>query len=74
MRRICARVQICYAERLGALYIVGANWFFWAIYKVLRPFLSDVTKSKIHIMGSPEELLEHFDAEQLEPSMLSGAG
>jgi len=62
-------VQVCYAERLTAFYVMGANWLYWALYKVMQPFLSDVTKGKINLISDPSELLRHFERSQLDPAL-----
>ena len=59
-------VQSNYAERLGHCYIIGVTFFYWALYKVISPFLSARTKSKLHIISDLSELREHFDDDQLE--------
>ena len=59
-------VQDNYAERLGHCYIIGVNWFYWAMYKIVSPFLSARTKSKLHIITDMKELQQHFSVEQLE--------
>ena len=35
------------------------------MYKIIRPLLSEVTRNKIFVLGTPTELLQHFDARQL---------
>jgi len=37
-------VQICYAERLGKIYVVGTNWFFFMMYRIVSPLLSAKTR------------------------------
>jgi hypothetical protein len=64
-KQLVGLAQDFYAERLGALYIVGANWFYWALYKVVSPFLTKRTLDKIFILGSHAELLEHFSLDAL---------
>ena len=47
--------QNFYGPRLGNIYIVHANWFFWGIYKaIIRPFLVVVSSSmrdKVHLLN-----------------------
>ena len=60
-RTLVSMLQDFYAERLGALYILHVNWFFWAIFQVIRPFLSAKTREKIHVLKNLNELLHHFN-------------
>lgn len=64
-RQLVSMLQDFYAERLGALYILHVNWFFWAIFKIIRPFLSKKTSEKIHVLGNLDELKEFFDSSNL---------
>lgn len=58
-------LQDFYAERLGALYVLGVNWFYWLMFKMMKPMLSNKTSGKIHIMNKTKELLNFFQPEQL---------
>jgi hypothetical protein len=56
-----------YRYRLGKIYIVHINWFYWAIfYLFLKPLfgLFDL-QNKIHIVSNRDELLEYFNEEDL---------
>ena len=64
-RQLVTMLQDFYAERLGALYIIHLNWFFWAMYQVIKPFLSSKTKEKIHILKNLESLQEFFEPNSL---------
>eukprot|EP00455_Lapot_gusevi_P011218 TRINITY_DN15166_c0_g1_i3.p1 TRINITY_DN15166_c0_g1~~TRINITY_DN15166_c0_g1_i3.p1 ORF type:complete len:226 (+),score=48.13 TRINITY_DN15166_c0_g1_i3:58-678(+) len=64
-KSIVGVLQDYYAERLGRLYILNVNWFFWTIYKVVSPLLSQRTRDKICILRSNEELKQHFDDDEL---------
>ena len=64
-RQLVTMLQDFYAERLGALYIIHLNWFFWAMYQVNKPFLSSKTKEKIHILKNLESLQEFFEPNSL---------
>ena len=64
-------LQDNYAERLGALYVIGAGWFYWMIFNIVKVFLTKRTKEKIHLIGNLDELLNHFEIDQLELEYLS---
>ncbi|GMI54267.1 hypothetical protein ScalyP_jg9954 [Parmales sp. scaly parma] len=66
VRKIVDMVQICYAERLGVIYILGANWFFHKMYNLVSLLLTKKTKSKIKLLKQHEELLQYFDQEMLD--------
>lgn len=38
-----------YPERLGILHIFPVNWVFWALYKMLKPFMDERTQKKVSI-------------------------
>jgi hypothetical protein len=40
-------LQDFYAERLHKVYILHINWIFKAIHSIVKPFLSERTKSKV---------------------------
>jgi hypothetical protein len=71
MKKLVDVVQICYAERLGKIYVMGTNWFFHMMYRIISPLLSEKTRNKIVILRKPEDLLEYFDADQLERERIS---
>ena len=71
MRKLVDVVQICYAERLGKIYVLGTNWFFHLLFKIISPLLSEKTRNKIVILGRPKELLEYFEFNQLERERIS---
>jgi hypothetical protein len=65
--------QAHYPETLGMLFVVNAPWVFKAAFAVFKPFLSEFTVKKMHVLGSDyrEVLLRHIDAESL-PEFLGG--
>ncbi|KAF8728334.1 hypothetical protein AX14_006776 [Amanita brunnescens Koide BX004] len=56
-----------YPETMGKFYIINAPWAFSAVWAVVRPWLDEVTVSKINILGSgyKEELLKQIPADCL---------
>jgi hypothetical protein len=56
-----------YGSRLGVIYIVHTNVFFWLLYVLLiRPFLGLFqVHSKVVVVETVEDLLPYFDADQL---------
>ena len=65
LQSLLGMVQDFYAERLGAVYVLHANWLYHAIFGMLKPFLTERTKSKMKLLGSPAELGEYFELDQL---------
>jgi len=57
--------QDYYAERLGKMYVLGANWFYNMMCAIVKPFLSERTKGKIVIVDNPTDILEFIDESQL---------
>ena len=65
MQSLFSLIQDMYAERLGKAYVLGANWFFWGIYKVMSPFMAERTKQKIVFVDTPADLLKYFDINEV---------
>ncbi|KAG5733898.1 Sec14 cytosolic factor, partial [Termitomyces sp. T112] len=62
-----------YPERMGKFYIINAPWAFSAVWRAIKPWLDEVTVSKVDILGSnyKETLLKQIAAENL-PVILGG--
>ncbi|KAG6874022.1 hypothetical protein C0995_007979 [Termitomyces sp. Mi166 len=62
-----------YPERMGKFYIINAPWAFSAVWRVIKPWLDEVTVSKVDILGSnyKETLLKQIPAENL-PKIFGG--
>ena len=58
---------------MGDFYVLGANYFYHTIYAMVKPFLSERTKSKIHLLKSPKELVYFFEPDKLHPDYLRTA-
>lgn len=56
-----------YPETMGKFYIINAPWAFSAVWAVVKPWLDEVTVSKINILssGHKEVLLKQIPAENL---------
>jgi hypothetical protein len=50
-REIATTLEQHYPERLGAAFIIGAPWFFSQAYKIISPFLNEVTQKKIQFIN-----------------------
>ena len=62
-----------YPETMGKFYIINAPWAFSAVWTVVKPWLDEVTVSKIDIIGTSykDKLLLQIPAENL-PKDLGG--
>jgi len=58
---------------MGEMYIVNAPMIFYGIWNIVKLWIDDRTKQKIHIFGSKfqKKLLEKVDVENL-PDFLGG--
>ncbi|KAG6849748.1 hypothetical protein H0H93_005546 [Arthromyces matolae] len=56
-----------YPECMGKFYIINAPWTFSTVWRVIKPWLDEVTVSKVDILGSnyKETLLKQIPAENL---------
>lgn len=51
-------MQAHYGERLGLIYVVHINWFFWLLYQyIMQPFLEITGRPMVQVVETPEELL-----------------
>jgi hypothetical protein len=59
--------QLRYPEAMGKFYIINASWAFSAVWAMIRPWLDDVTASKVEIVGGgyKEVLLKQIPKESL---------
>lgn len=73
-KTIAAIDQDNYPEHLARLFIINAPSFFTAVWKLVRFFVDDRTKNKIHILGPKEQrevLLQYIREEDL-PTFAGG--
>ena len=63
-----------YPETMGKFYIINAPWGFATVWGIIKPWLDEVTVSKIDILGSSykDKLLQQIPVENL-PKELGGA-
>ncbi|KAH9916783.1 CRAL-TRIO domain-containing protein [Fomitopsis serialis] len=56
-----------YPESMGKFYIINAPWAFSAVWSIIKPWLDEVTVSKIDILGRDykTKLLDQIPAENL---------
>jgi len=54
-----------YPETLNKMLIINPPFMFKAIYAIFSGFLDATTQSRIHVLKSPAELLQHIDPSQL---------
>lgn len=69
MKKLAGILQDNYAERLDCLYVLHPNWFFKAMFKVIKPFLNKKTKEKIKLINNTKELEVFFDKSSLMRDM-----
>jgi hypothetical protein len=62
-----------FPERLQTVYAINCPWYATALYAMISPFMDDVTKTKIRILGTDyyETLLEEISADNI-PVELGG--
>ncbi|KAJ1645727.1 hypothetical protein J3B02_003423 [Coemansia erecta] len=54
-----------YPECLGLVLIYNASWVFNGLWKLIRPLLDPVVASKVHFLGSREEIKQFIDPKNL---------
>jgi hypothetical protein len=68
MRTTFDQLRTFYGTRLGVLYILHANWFFWSFFMViLKPSLNLLSSysHKIQLVQDVRGLLPYFDEDQI---------
>ncbi|KAL1918169.1 uncharacterized protein VTP21DRAFT_3435 [Calcarisporiella thermophila] len=67
IKRIAAIAQDNYPELMGKMIIINAPFLFSGAFNMIKPFLDEVTASKIVILGSKyqTELLKYVDPQNL---------
>jgi len=65
--------QDYYPETLGHMFIVNVPMFFYGVWNIVKHFVDEKTRNKIHILGSSykKELLKYIDEKDL-PDFLGG--
>lgn len=61
MKLLIPILQDYYPERLHCYYVLGANWFFRAMFTIVKTFLSEKTANKVKVLAEDKELLTYFD-------------
>jgi CRAL/TRIO domain len=65
--RASAIGQDRYPESMGKFFIINAPFAFWAVWSIIKPWLDEVTVSKIDILGGgyKDALLKQIPPENL---------
>ena len=57
-------LQEYYAERLGLMYVIGANWVYKGMWYLVSPFLAEKTRAKIVLVSADlHELTDQYETE-----------
>ncbi|KAI0240332.1 SEC14-like protein 2 [Lamellibrachia satsuma] len=75
MKQVFAIYEANYPDITFSSYVINAPSFFPVVFTLLKPFLSEETKKKVHVLGRnwKEELFAVVDREQL-PTFWGGTG
>ena len=65
MKKFMPILNDCYPETLKAFYVLGANWFYRAMWAVVKIFISKKTEDKIHLLKEVEELKQFVNTSNL---------
>jgi len=62
-----------YPDQLGMLYIVNSPWSFTAVWSIVKGWLDEKTRAKIHIVGGKpiKHLINYIDEDSI-PDFLGG--
>ncbi|XP_013418372.1 clavesin-2 [Lingula anatina] len=65
-------LQDCFPARFGGVHFINQPWFVEAILKVVKPFLKEKTKGKIHLHGNNLGTLHNYIHKEVLPAELGG--
>ena len=69
LRKIFWILKNCYPERLGVALIINYPWVFYGCWEIIKLWLNDVTRSKIHFC-TKKEIVDFLDVDACEIVML----
>ena len=58
-------LQDYYPERLHCFYVIGANWFYRAMFSIAKLFMTKRTSNKVQVLASEDDLLKYFNKDDL---------
>lgn len=64
----------CFPIRFKAIHFVGQPWYVEAALAVIRPFLKEKTRERIHLHGSNLSTLHSSVTKDILPTELGGEG
>eukprot|EP00111_Clytia_hemisphaerica_P022535 TCONS_00066252-protein len=69
LRKIFWILKNCYPERLGVALIINYPWVFYGCWEIIKLWLNDVTRSKIHFCYQ-KEMNDFLDTNACEIEVL----
>eukprot|EP00775_Hariotina_reticulata_P011182 gene11182-11332_t len=73
LKNVFNLLQSHYVERLSKLYMFNAPGIFWALWKVVKPFIDPVTREKVVFLSTSDlQVLHQEVGVELLPSYLGG--
>ncbi|KAK3581632.1 hypothetical protein CHS0354_018810 [Potamilus streckersoni] len=65
-------LQDCFPARFGAVHFVNQPWYIEAMFKMIKPFLKEKNRNKIHFHGINLGTLHNFIHKEVLPAELGG--
>ncbi|KAK3088715.1 hypothetical protein FSP39_022936 [Pinctada imbricata] len=65
-------LQDCFPARFGAIHFVNQPWYIEAIFKIIKPFLKEKSKDRIHMHGINVGTLHFHIHKEILPTELGG--
>ena len=66
MKKFMPILNDSYPELLNNFYVIGANLFYRAMWKIVSVFESKRTENNIHLLEDVEELLKYISKNNLD--------
>jgi hypothetical protein len=66
MKKFMPILSDCYPETLRSFYVLGANMFYRAIWKVVSLFVSKRTEDKINLLEDEKNLTDYINSDNLD--------
>ncbi|XP_076084837.1 clavesin-2-like [Mytilus galloprovincialis] len=72
LKQMIEGLQDCFPARFGAVHFVNQPWYIEAMFKLLKPFLKEKSRDRIHMHGINLGTLHNYIHKEVLPAELGG--
>ena len=66
MNKFMPILNDCYPETLKSFYVLGANFFYRAMWKIVSIFVSKRTEDKVNLLEKAQDLTKFINLDNLD--------